>query len=160
MKKHNIVSVLALACVLPGGIFFCSASSSPTASMRAQQTLHGLLEYYWSHDPAAKDVSFFFACGQIGAQGSPADWTKCSCYNQQSCLNCYRWWDAIAIESLATYGMYTNTTNHSSIPQSVFDHSPYNGDWSASAHTFVDDFAWYGMAYLRVYEWLNVSGHS
>lgn len=130
-----------------------SPDSSPTTGeQRARLTLSGLMDYYWDHDPVAKNISFFFACGQIGGMGSPNKWSKCSCYNQESCLNCYRWWDAVAIESLATYGMYTNSTNNSDVADSVFDHSPYNGDWPGYHKTFVD----YGISYLRVYEWLNV----
>lgn len=130
----------------------------PSSADRVQQTLAGLMDYYWDHDPTAKDISFFFACGQIGGQGTLANWKKCSCYNQDSCLNCYRWWDAVATESVATYGIYTNTSNHSLIADTIFAHSPYNGGWDGEySYTFVDDFAWYGIAYLRVYEWLNVS---
>lgn len=134
-----------------------SSGASSTGEYRAQQTLNGLMDYYWNHDLVTKNISFFFACGQIGGQGSPKDFTKCSCYYPESCLNCYRWWDAVAIESVATYGIYTNTSNNSDIAGSVFDHSPYNGDWPGTSFTFIDDFAWYGIAYLRVYEWLNVS---
>ena len=151
-----VVTTALLMCVLI--MSECKELSTTTDSgySRAQQTLNGLVDYFWNHDPVAKNISFFFACGQIGGQGSPADWTKCSCNNQASCLNCYRWWDAVAMESLATYGIYTNTSNHSNIPALVFDHSPYNGEFSGYSYTFIDDFAWYGIAYLRVYEWLNV----
>ena len=150
----------SLSLLLMAAVFANAGSLSPAdtpGGSRAQQTLNGLMDYYWDHDPAAKNISFFFACGQIGGQGSPKDWTKCSCYTPDRCLNCYRWWDAVAMESLATYGIYTNSSNHSDIPVSVFEHSPYNGDWGGFSATFVDDFAWYGIAYLRVYEWLNVS---
>lgn len=65
----------------------------------------------------------------------------------------------MALESIATYGIYTNTTNHSEVADVIFDHSPYNAEWNATAScTFMDDFSWYGIAYLRVYEWLKVSG--
>lgn len=128
---------------------------TPSGFQRSQQTINGLMDYYWAHDPNAKNISFFFSCGQIGGQG--ADWTKCSCNDKSSCVDCYRWWDAVAIESLATYGIYTNSSNHSDILASVFEHSPYNGDWdAANFYTYIDDFAWYGIAYLKVYQWLNV----
>lgn len=140
------------------GFYQVKAVPPSSAATRTQQALGGLLEYYWDHDPAAKNISFFFSCGQIGGQGQPANWKKCSCNNPSSCLNCYRWWDAVAMESIATYGIYTNSSNHSTVPDVVFAHSPYNGDWDGMySYTFVDDFAWYGIAYLRVYEWLNVS---
>lgn len=129
----------------------------PSAENRATLTLHGFVEYYWNQDPVNENISFFFSCGQIGGGGSPGNWTQCSCYYPSSCLNCYRWWDAIAMESIATYGIYMNSTNLSlsEIPENVFSHSPYNGDFYGQ-YTFIDDFAWYGIAYLRVYEWLNV----
>ena len=133
-----------------------TANLTPSASVRAQQTLNGLMDYYWSQDPNHKNISFFFACGQIGGVGS--DQSQCSCSNPSACFSCYRWWDAIALESLATFGIYTNTSNHSDIPDTIFHHSPYNANWDAvNSYTYVDDFAWYGIAYLRVYEWLNVS---
>lgn len=150
MAAYLLLLVLATA--------HSTADSTAIASSRAVQTLEGLLQYYWMHDPNAEDIGFFFSCGQIGGQGSPASWKKCSCNNPSSCLNCYRWWDAVALESIATYGIYTNTRNHSTTPDTVFAHSPYNADWDGVySYTFVDDFAWYGIAYLRVYEWLNVS---
>lgn len=72
-------------------------------------------------------------------------------------MNCYRWFDAILLESVATYGIYTNSKNHSEVAETIYDHSPYNGNWNATAIcTFIDDFSWYGIAYLRVYEWLQV----
>lgn len=153
-----LLTAAVFLCVATAGSHSTTPPGSSPGGFRAQQTLNGLMDYYWDHDPVAKNISFFFACGQIGGQGSPKDWSKCSCYTPDKCLNCYRWWDAIAIESLATYGIYTNSSNHTDIPVSVFDHSPYNGDWDGQSATFVDDFAWYGIAYLRVYEWLNVRG--
>ena len=72
-------------------------------------------------------------------------------------MYCYRWWDAVALESVATHGIYRNTKNYSNIANTIFAHSPYNADWNATAVcTFIDDFSWYGLAYLRVYEWLKV----
>ena len=142
---------------------FSGRSASPpphqqaNASERVHQTLQGLMAYYWNHDPHNENISFFFACGQVGGQGSPATWNKCSCYDSDLCLNCYRWWDAVSMETLASYGLHANTSNHSDVPDVFFTHSPYNGDWDGVARpTFIDDFAWYGIAYLRVYDWLKV----
>ena len=47
-------------------------------------------------------------CGQIGGWGGPAVWDKCSCSTKDACADCYHWWDAISLESLATYGIYKN----------------------------------------------------
>ena len=152
-KMKLLVSVVLFLSCLVGE---SKQQSAPgVGEYRAQTTLNGLMDYYWNHDPAAKNISFFFACGQIGGQGG--GWDKCSCTKPDSCVNCYRWWDAVAIESVATYGIYMNTSNHSDIAGSVFDHSPYNGNWNGLQSTFIDDFAWYGIAYLKVYEWRNVS---
>ena len=127
---------------------------SPDAMTRVDQTLQGLFHYYWRCDSARKHIQFFFACGQIGLEG---DGGQCSCYNPASCVYCYRWWDAVALESVATLGIYTNTKNYSKIANIIFAHSPYNANWNATETcTFIDDFTWYGIAYLRVYEWLKV----
>ena len=138
--------------------FSCAAQLHPTpanATFRAQQALGGLISYYWQQDPYAKDVRFFFSCAQIGTVG---DTKHCSCYVQKPCVTCYRWWDAIALEAIANHGIYTNSTVNSNIADTIFAYSPYNKDWNATAEcTFVDDFAWYGIAYLRVYEWLKVN---
>lgn len=121
---------------------------------RLRQTLGGFFNYYWKQDPLHKDVSFFFSCGAIGSLGvSNPD--QCSCYNPDTCVNCYRWWSAVALESIATYGIYMNTTNHSTVSDMIFDHSPYNSNWQPE-NAFIDDFLWYGITYLRVYDWLKV----
>lgn len=134
---------------------FSWAEPLPNATFRAQQTLGGLLSYYWQEDPNAKDIGFFFSCAQIGTEG---DTKHCSCYDENPCVPCYRWWDAVALEAIANYGIYTNTKLNASIADVIFAHSPYNKDWNgAEACTYVDDFAWYGIAYLRVYEWLKVT---
>ena len=134
-----------------------SAADLPNALSRAEQTLQGLFQYYWTHDPQSKETGFFFACGQIGGGGAPGLWNKCGCYSPTACVNCYRWWDAVTLESVATYGIYTNTVNHMIIAEQMFDHSPYNANWNAVATcTFMDDFSWYGIAYLRMYEWSKV----
>ena len=133
------------------------SSRSVEAQTRCQLTLDGLFNYYWKSDPKHKKIQFLYACGQLGTMGTAvAD--KCSCSTPNSCVNCYRWWTAVMMESVATYGIHMNTTNHSSLPNMVYSHSPYNAKWDAvKTCTYVDDFLWYGIAYLRVYDWLSVS---
>lgn len=127
------------------------------AEWRTEQTLKGLFHYFWKEDPSHKKIKFFFTCAQLGRIGSNRA-GKCSCSNPSSCVNCYRWWSAVALESVATYGIYMNTTNHSTTPDTFYKHSPYNDDWNATSFcTYIDDFLWYGIAYLRVYDWLGVS---
>lgn len=140
-------------------LFPAAVCDAPQPVDRANLTLQGLFKYYWMTDPVYKQVQFFFSCGQIGGGGTPYKWNKCSCYDTTTCINCYRWWDAVALESIATFGIYTNTQEYSDVVDTVFDHSPYNSKWDASVHycTFVDDFTWYGIAYLKAYEWLKVS---
>lgn len=131
-------------------------STSTNASTRVEQTLKGLFHYFWRHDPLRKNIQFFFACGQIGGGGSQ-NLGACTCDDPSVCLYCYRWWDTVAMESLATHGISLNTTIYSNVPATIFAHSPYNSNWNATAAcTFIDDFTWYGIAYLRVYEWLKV----
>lgn len=150
----------AVAGVLCVVLLFVQTSSPNTiedAELRAQQTLSGLFQYYWKQDPSNTKIDFFFSCAQIGGIGTPKI-GRCSCSNPSSCVNCYRWWSAVALESVAAYGMYMNTSNHSSVPEMFYAHSPYNADWNATAAcTYIDDFLWYGMAYLKVYEWIGVS---
>lgn len=129
-------------------------SSITEATYRAQQAMQGLFHYYWRQDSQVKQIEFFFACGQIGGENGGS---SCTCENSVSCTSCYRWWDAVAMESVATYGIYTNSKNNSKIADTIFAHSPYNSNWPGNTYcTFIDDFAWYGIAYLRVYEWLKV----
>ena len=132
-------------------------STSANASTRVDQTLRGLFHYYWRNDPRKKHVQFFFACGQIGGGGT-GSLGACSCLNPSACVYCYRWWDAVALESVATHGIYSKAKNYSKIASTIFAHSPYNANWNATITcTFIDDFSWYGIAYLRVYEWLKVN---
>ena len=146
-------------------ISFCSGSRSshtgdlPDPESRAADALDGLFHYYWTHDTNDESVQFFFSCGQVGGWGqADYQWNKCSCNNKKSCMACYRWWDAIALESIASYGIYTKSKRNYTVADMIYDHSPYNGNWDAKAScTYIDDFLWYGIAYLRVYEWLKVS---
>ena len=139
------------------------SSTTTDATTRAEQALQGLFHYYWlgdarpkKHHGSKNNVKFFFACGQIG---DPNLKGLCSCGDTpNSCVNCYRWYDGVTLESVATYGIYMNTKNNSQVPDVVWAHSPYNADWNATELcTFMDDFSWYGIAYLRVYEWLKVN---
>ena len=132
-------------------------STLPDAELRTELTLKGLFNYYWKNDPKHKNIEFLFACGQLGQMGT-SNQGQCSCSTPNSCRNCYRWWTAVMMESLATYGIHTNSTNNSALPSMVYEHSPYNAKWDATATcTYVDDFLWYAIAYLRVYDWLSVS---
>ena len=133
-------------------------SINTNASTRAEQTIQGLLQYYWLADAMPKnnpDVRFFLACGQIG---NPTFDGSCSCGNSPDwCVNCYRWYDGVTLESVATHGIYTKSKVNAHVADVVYAHSPYNAGWNATAVcTFMDDFSWYGIAYLRVYKWLQV----
>ena len=153
-RSAVFLSVSVLLLVISPNI---SGIKLPDAVSRAEQTLQGLFRYYWTHDPQSIDIGFFFACGQIGGWGPPRQWTQCGCYTASACTDCYRWWDAVALESVATYGIYTNTKEYMYIADQIFNHSPYNAKWNATAIcTFMDDFSWYGITYLRMYEWSKV----
>ena len=153
MERLVVTCLLALLSVqVNAGANTKVKSSITEATYRTQQAMQGLFHYYWRQDSQVKQIEFFFACGQIGNGGS-----SCTCENSVSCTSCYRWWDAVAMESVATYGIYTGSKNNSKIADTIFAHSPYNSNWPAETYcTFIDDFAWYGIAYLRVYEWLKV----
>lgn len=160
----HVAATIVLVTIFPLAITVTELPSSLTASSdvltaenRTALTLNGLFNYYWKTDPSHKKIQFFFVCAQIGEIGTSKA-GQCSCVNPSSCVNCYRWWSAISLEAVATYGILMNTTNHSRLPEMFYDHSPYNADWDAATScTFIDDFLWYGIAYLQVYEWLGVS---
>ena len=157
LKMHGYMLALLLlfAAALQSSSTVTGPLSNTSAAYRAQQTLNGLFNYYWKRDTAHKKVEFLFDCAQIGTPTTPG---QCTCTVPDPCLECYRWWSAIALESIATYGIYTNSTNHSTVPDMFFAHAPYNAEWNATAAcTYIDDFTWYGIAYLRVHEWLKVS---
>ena len=127
----------------------------PNATYRVEQTLGGLFSYYWQHDTNNDEAGFFFDCAQIGTVDEPK---HCTCQNPKSCTSCYRWWDAVALEAIANHGIYTNTKANASVADAFWTYSPYNQHWDGLCdYTYVGDFIWYSMAYLRVYEWLNVS---
>ena len=161
-RRHSVVEMilmLTMCWLLLAAPCVVRAATFSEVTARADQTLQGFMRYFWRHDPSNKSVGFFFACGQIGGSGVP--WNECTCDtsdNQQGrCLTCYRWWDAIGVEAIANYGIYTNSKAYDYILEAIFPSSPYNGNWNATSYcTFVDDFAWYGIAYLRAYEWLKV----
>ena len=155
MEYTGIIILLAVLLLAPCIVQTATLSEVTT---RADETFRGFLHYYWRHDPSNKTIGFFFACGQVGGMGTPDVWNECGCYTPDRCTNCYRWWDAVALEAVANYGIYTKTKTYKYIPDAIFPHSPYNAKWNATSDcTFVDDFSWYGIAYLRVYEWLQVS---
>ena len=124
-------------------------------------------------------ATYFFVCGQIGGTG-PAGTTvqpdQCLCESDWpfGCTNCYRWWTAVAIEAMASYAIAkelkppsqhaataaaaaTQPTEAEMILhaiESAWTHAPYNAYWNATEHgTWVDDFAWYGLAYMRAHDW-------
>ena len=69
------------------------------------------------------------SCGQIGGMGfnnSRIAGNQCECELPHSCLNCYRWWDAQAIEAAANNGIYLGTANYIDLPQRIYERSPYN----------------------------------
>lgn len=155
--KQLLVTLAVLVAVTQARQNNGSKPRDTAASSRSELTLKGLFNYFWKTDPSNKKIEFLFVCGELGEVGS-ASLGQCSCYNPSSCVNCYRWWTGIVVESVATYGIYMNTSNHSSLPDAVYSHSPYNANWDAGSEcTYVDDFVWYGIAYLRVYDWLSVS---
>ena len=159
----NLAAVISLAALLLAPSLSSAAkctnirSTCTDAAIRTEQALQGLFHYYYRSDPTKENIKFFFSCAQVGGNGGLGNLYQCSCGNPDSCVNCYRWYDAITLESLATYGIYANTTNNSEVADIMFAHSPYNANWDAqSSCIWIDDFSWYGLAYLRVYDWLKV----
>ncbi len=154
------IAIIVLA-VVTKGISSPPPPPLPSAAIRVNNTFEGLFEYYWTHDPTHPHIGFFFSCGQIGGWGSPGLWNECGCNTPTACTDCFRWWDAVTLESVATHGIYTGRKDYSIVAESLLAHSPYNHKWNATAIcTFMDDFSWYAIAYLRVYEWLKVCNYT
>lgn len=158
MKAVVVLAVACLAATLAATFTGRAAAPLPDVSERVEQTLAGLFYHYWRYDPKAKtEIGYFFDCSQVGNLG---DSKHCTCENAKACTACYRWWDAVALEAIANHGIYTNTTTNASVADMIWAHSPYNQNWTgtlACQCPCVEDFVWYSMAYLRVYEWLKVS---
>ena len=141
-----------------------AAAASPLA--RASAAVDGLFDYYYRGEPGGS-AQFFFACGQIGGSApprlAPVPASQCVCEDERpwGCVNCYRWWSAVALEAVASYalaaGLLPSDARAARVLQAAeqtWQHAPYNAHWNATAHpTWVDDFAWYGLAYSRVYDW-------
>ncbi|KAL1504220.1 hypothetical protein AB1Y20_010629 [Prymnesium parvum] len=115
---------------------------------------------------AGSAASLFFACGQIGGSAPPAAHaaaSQCLCQSDWpfACENCYRWWSAVAAEASIDLALAAKLPPASAaggriaaLVESMWTHAPYNGRWDASARpTWVDDFAWYALAYLRMFDW-------
>ena len=117
-------------------------------------------------------AQFFFSCGQMGGLapfGASCSVDTCLCESDwaYSCTNCFRWFSALAMESSVNYCMELGRSpNSTGVCGQVHDaavsmwlHSPYNGYWDGGHHpVYVDDFAWYALAYLRVYAWTGDRG--
>jgi hypothetical protein len=139
-----------------------------TPLARASATVDGLFTYYFRREPnRTLPAAFFFSCGQIGGSAPehapplPASQCQCESEDEFGCVNCYRWWSAVALEALASYAIAANLTSSDAggarilaAAESMWRHAPYNAAWNATKHpTWVDDFAWYGLAYARMHDW-------
>ena len=111
-------------------------------------------------------ATYFFACGQVGGSAAPGvsvSPEQCECVSDwpRACENCYRWWSAVSLEAMVNYAIAARLPasdaahKHTlAAADSTFTHAPYSADWNATERpTWIDDFAWYGLAYARVYEW-------
>ena len=128
-----------------------------TPTERIDHSIAGLFSIWWmaSENASMHQPGFFFSCGQIGGAGT-ASWRQCRC-DKYPCENCYRWWDALALESLANRGIWLGgppVARHEAAARTVIAHSPYATTWKGKC-PYVDDFAWFLLAYIRVYEWLK-----
>jgi hypothetical protein len=126
------------------------------ARARVDETYGSLFDTWWMADEVnttGGQPGFFFACGQVGGTGT-SQWNQCVCDAPNACANCYRWWDAIAIESVANRGIYLGDEQHADAARTLLAHSPYSDAWAGKC-PFMDDFAWYLLAYTRVFVWLK-----
>eukprot|EP00299_Pterocystis_sp_00344_P016386 c8222_g1_i2.p1 GENE.c8222_g1_i2~~c8222_g1_i2.p1 ORF type:complete len:579 (+),score=91.41 c8222_g1_i2:35-1771(+) len=134
-----------------------SAGALPSSDIRVNQTLDGLFTYSWMSGNDGVPFGFWFACGQIGGCGdNNPPWYQCRCENKTFpvCTQCFRWWDAVILESIISISEYRNDSSYEYLPELIFSRSPYNSTWPPHC-SYVDDFAWYTLLYLRVHEWLG-----
>ena len=145
----------------------CSTPESPGCYTTASDEC--ICDLPPGQDPAGANsaATFYFSCGQIGGLGPMGGSTginTCGCETEWSfgCTNCYRWWSAVALEASVNYciaaGMAWNSTGPcaevTKAAESTWAHAPYNDIWDASiSAVYIDDFTWYSLAYIRVYEW-------
>ena len=132
------------------------AFSHTEAVHRVEQVTDGLYSLWWMKNQTnttGGQPGFFFACGQIGGTGTSL-WTQCVCDDPSQCQNCYRWWDATAVESLANRGLWLGDTQHADTARTLLAHAPYDARWTGPC-AYMDDFGWYLLAYTRVYTWLG-----
>eukprot|EP00117_Sycon_ciliatum_P004163 scpid28281/ scgid8652/ len=112
-------------------------------------------------------AEFFFSCGQLGGLapfGKTGSSGRCQCESDWvfACTNCYRWWSAVGLEATVNYCITMSEKANSTgtcglvtrAADSMWEHSPYNSQWDGGEFpVYVDDFTWYALAYLRVYDW-------
>ena len=112
-------------------------------------------------------AQFYFSCGQMGGlapYGQTTSVYTCLCESDwpYDCTNCYRWWSAVALEASINFCMAKGLTPSATgicskvhkTAESMWTHSPYNGYWDVKRKdVYVDDFSWYALAYLKVYDW-------
>lgn len=130
-------------------------AAAPMAD-RLDASASGLFDLWWMYNETNStggQPGFLFACGQIGGTGT-ARWDQCICDDPSNCQNCYRWWDATAIEGVASRGLWRGDRLHAEKARTLLAHSPYNANWGGMC-AYIDDFSWYLLAYTRVYAWLR-----
>ena len=141
-------------------VVILSTVAEPTApsTTRVDGAASALFVLWWQANATRAQPGFFFSCGQIGKTGT-SDWRQCACV-KEPCENCYRWWDAVALEMLANRGLWIGglpDPQHAAAARTTLAHAPYNSAWTGPC-PFVDDFGWFLLAYARVYEWLGDDG--
>jgi hypothetical protein len=152
---------LTLAPVVFGGAVTTSAWS-PTGGgqlQRVDQAFAGLQQYFFTTD--TRGASFWKACGQTGGNGGAQNHFECKCEAKGAfCINCIRWWMAVALQSLISLNQVTpghaslNATT--SMLGSMRAHSPYTTR-AAPSWAYIDDYLWYVLMWLDSYRWLGVA---
>ena len=135
-------------------------AAQQTAAQTAQQpaderinaTIAGLQRYYLN-----ATGNYYTCCGQTGGSGGAAPF-GCACGRADlaNCLHCYRWWATQGLQAfieaerlgVIERGLVLSTA------EAMLAHSPYNKDFgSTMPWVYIDDYAWYVLVFLRMFEW-------
>lgn len=130
-------------------------SSADHALARVDAAYDGLQHYFFQR----KD-GFWKACGQNGGLGHAPSRFDCVCEKGTPfCKNCYRWWMAVALQSLVSLNEAI-PSGHSSLntTRQLIDTMRQRSPYTLRAQpswAYIDDYLWYVLMWLDVYRWLG-----
>ena len=135
------------------GVSVSAPGSHVVDASRADAAFKGLQAYFFDDRG-----SIWKSCGQNGGLGHAPSSFECKCESGPFCKNCYRWWNAVAVQSLITWSqaMPSAVPRNETIRliETMRAHSPYTTR-ADPAWGYIDDYLWYVLLWMDVYEWLG-----